>query len=591
MKKLFIIAIIASILSSSFSISYSSSISYNLPEHFDLRNVNGTSYVTSVKHQSGGTCWCHGTMAALEGNLLITGKWKELGIKEEPNLAEYHLDWWNGFNKFYNGDLNPPTGNGLDVHYGGDYRVASAYLTREGAVYCEEANDETEYDYNWFEEAPEHYSDKYIRFYPRHIEWYVAGDDLGNIDLIKRKLMENGVVATCMCYSGSFIDARNFTHYQPPTDDTPPNHAIAIVGWDDNKKTQAPKPGAWLCKNSWGSDWGIDGYFWISYYDKWCGKHPEMGAVSFQQVEPMKYDFIYYHDYHGWRDTLKNCNEAFNAFVASSDFLLQSVSFYTAADSVEYIVRIYDRFENGKLQDLLVEQSGIINYTGYHTIDLEKPVAFPEGDDFYIYLSLSHGGHPIDCTSEVPVLLGSLLRGTIVKSTAHFGESYMKFGNRWVDLHFINPSANFCIKGLGISFTPTKPDLECNGSIKLRDIKPGSRVKTSFIVKNAGEPLSNLDWEIVEWPEWGKWEFSPSSMENLKAESKGIEVEVSVVVPKEENATFEGTIKVINKDNSSDYEIIPVVISTSKKIMLPMIFIQKICEELPFLKFLVSILT
>ena len=257
---------------------------------------------------------------------------------------------------------------------------------------------------------------------------------------------------------------------------------------------------------------------------------------------------------------MKNCNEAFNAFAASSDFLLQSVSFYTAADSVEYIVRIYDRFENGKLQDLLVEQSGIINYTGYHTIDLEKPVAFPEGDDFYIYLSLSHGGHPIDCTSEVPVLLGSLLRGTVVKSTAHFGESYMKFGNRWVDLHFINPSANFCIKGLGISFTPTKPDLECNGSIKLRDIKPGSRVKTSFIVKNAGEPLSNLDWEIVEWPEWGKWEFSPSSMENLKAESKGIEVEVSVVIPNEKNSTFEGAIKVINKDNSSDYEIIPVVI-------------------------------
>ena len=563
MRKLAVVAILSIILISSLSVSYSKA-SHDLPEYFDLRNVNGINYVTSIKHQSGGTCWCHGTMAALEGNLLITGKWEELGIKEEPNLAEYHLDWWNGFNKFYNGDLNPPTGNGLDVHYGGDYRVASAYLTREGAVYCEDANDETEYDYNWFDTPPEHFSNDYIRFYPRNIEWYVAEENLENIDLIKRKIMEHGVMATCMCYSSSFIDRKSFTHYQPPTDDTPPNHAVAIIGWDDNKETQAPKPGAWLCKNSWGSDWGLDGYFWISYYDKWCGKHPEMGAVSFQNVEPMRYQFIYYYDYHGWRDTMENCKEAFNAFVASSNFLLESISFYTAVDNVEYTVKIYDRFEYGKLEDLLATKSGMINYTGYHTIDLDKPIAFPEGDDFYIYLWLSDGGQPIDCTSEVPVLLGSLQRNTVVKSTAHFGESYFRIGNKWMDLHFIKPSANFCIKGLGNSYNATEADLECNGSINLNDVKPGGRITASFIVRNAGEPLSNLDWEIAEWPEWGKWSFSPASMENLKAESKGVKVNVSIIVPNQRNATFEGEIKVINKENPDDFAIVPVIIITSK---------------------------
>jgi C1A family cysteine protease len=419
------------------------------PVKFDLRDVGGESYTSGVTLQVGGTCWAHGAMASLESNLMIVGDWiQQHGSVDYPQVDEYHLDWWNGFNEYFNADLDPPTGEGLVVKNGGDFLMAAAYFSRvNGGIDIFTALPTTR---TW-DTAPYLYQESYIVYYPREVAWLTTGPYLENINEVKRALMDYGAIATAISWTTDEFyeqEGSRLTFYQPPTSEYPPNHAVAIIGWDDTLTTPAPNKGAWLCKNSWGTMWAESGYFWVSYYDKICGKHPEMGAVQFRHGGQHDYKHVYYHDYHGWRDTKEEVRRAINAFEAIDQTLLTSVSFFTAVDDVGYEVTVFDTFESGEPGGELAFVTGEATNIGYHTIELDEVARFYPGDDFYLEVRLSTGGHAYDRTSQVSLLLGAAAAEGDIVSSSEPGQSYYLEGDTWLDLYDSDTTANFCIKGL-----------------------------------------------------------------------------------------------------------------------------------------------
>jgi hypothetical protein len=144
-----------------------------------------------------------------------------------------------------------------------------------------------------------------------------------------------------------------------------------------------------------------------------------------------------------------------------------------------------------------------------------------------------------------------------------------------------------------------KSDLKCYGSLSWIDIPAGSTITGSFTVANEGGQDSMLDWQIVNYPNWGTWTFTPESGTSLPS-GQSIEVQVEVTVPKEEKE-FTGTIKIVNsEDPNNDYDYIDIYLKTPKikelhKMHFLDLLIQKLLEQYPmfselFLNFNIPIL-
>ena len=141
---------------------------------------------------------------------------------------------------------------------------------------------------------------------------------------------------------------------------------------------------------------------------------------------------------------------------------------------------------------------------------------------------------------------------------------------QWIN-NYPYPSMNDVFKIVYIppSEPPTQPpqnitpDLDCQGSMNWTDIKPGGTIHGSFQVENIGDPNSTLNWTVDTYPDWGTWSFTPQSGRNLTPEEGTISVQVYVTTPDQGNQEFQGYIRVINIDNTSDFNLIPVSLHTS----------------------------
>jgi hypothetical protein len=209
-------------------------LTVKVPSKFSLRDK-----VTPIRHQKQlGSCVAHGM-------LVLKEYFDSAEYNKEVNLSE---QWLYGECKAvdgYPGDGTYP-------------RVALEVLLKKGT--CEEV-------YMPYEGVypptipPKNGADENAANYKITTYAYVSVD----VESIKSALYQNGPTSIAVYVYDSFLQARSNGGFVPkPSGTLRGGHLMAIVGYDD-EKTWGGYKGFFEIKNSWGTDFGDNGYLWIPY--------------------------------------------------------------------------------------------------------------------------------------------------------------------------------------------------------------------------------------------------------------------------------------------------------------------------------------
>ena len=399
-----------------------------LPTKYDPRPLD---YMTPVKDQQNlGICWTFAGDGLLESYLKRNGY-------GNYDLSEEHMRWW-GKNGIYDWNIGDEEGATNEASIGYFTSWMGPKLERDlpyNGMQTEKQGAKKPLNYDT---AP--------KFKYQVLDVINVAKDM---DSVKNAIMKYGAVTSGYYDNPRYVseDGNSFYCDKPLGQ----NHAIIIVGWDDNyskdnfkKGNRPPNNGAWLVKNSWGNYNSEGGYLWISYDDKTILSFTD--NYSIEKVQKDKGQKMYQHEY-SMSSTLKGKSIfAVNRFNFDSNEALEGVMIATDSAGADYeVYYLPDENGNPNYSKRMFITSGKVPFSGYFTINVND---FP--------LLKGHGSigiklYPTDPNKKVSIGLEKNVKNFKMFISRGFpGESYIYKNGRLIDLN-VNGSlgpTNIVIKAI-----------------------------------------------------------------------------------------------------------------------------------------------
>ncbi|MDR0817508.1 MAG: lectin like domain-containing protein [Clostridiales Family XIII bacterium] len=388
-----------------------------------------------------------------------------------------------------------------------------------------------------------------------------------NVSALKAGVYNYGPLATGY-YAGKseseYATKGGSTAYYCSNGSKTADHAVTIVGWDDdysrnNFNTLPPGNGAFLIQNSWGTGWGDDGYFWLSYYDK-----SMITSAHFSLAPKEDSQYISYLDDLGnigfnFSFTKSKTEYMANVFTASSAESVSgigAVTIFSAIPNTKYTVSVYSQPKSGNpasgtLIDIASGSPKSVTvtepYAGYHTIDFDMPAYVGKGEKFAVVVKVTK----VKSGDQVLTMECAMNAGDNLKISE--GQSFFSSdGKSWEDLDeeliaqdVEDKVGNFNIRAL--SNPAAKPT-----------IKVDPKAKPAAYTQK-GQKLNLSKGKLLATYKDGKTEAFPLSSPNIKVSgySKN-KLGKQKVKLKFRGATLSYTVKVVKfkiKTDKSTYTL------------------------------------
>lgn len=416
-----------------------------LPEKYDLREEKA---VPEVRNQlNSGSCWAFAGLASLESHLMMN-------YNKTYQFSPRHLEYSQVYQM--KDGINAAAFN-RTAGSGGSPEMLEAYLYRGVGPVEESAMPFTDsVDSLYLADVDKQTSDVRLMDF-QYLPYDKKTQDLDEIITeMKNALMNCGMIDINIKFNYAQYNADTYALYV--ADSRTVNHAVGIVGWDDtfsrsNFTTDPGMDGAWIVQNSWGTNWGNKGYFYISY-----AQDVVMPIAIERAQEGKNYDNLYSHDPLGFSQFVGYKDDAYRGTAYAANIFdtqpgAQELTELTIATAAFTSYQVYINPNSGSLSqsNLQLVKEGILEGTGYHTIQLDTPVPLT-GSKFAVVVHYNTPG----VQYPVPIEGRSDVNSYFAKAEAEPGESYVSANMiRWQEISTEgNKYANCCIKAYTKNTSP-----------------------------------------------------------------------------------------------------------------------------------------